>query len=227
VRALVRLGEILGVSEGTVRVALSRLVAEGAVVAADGRYRLSEPFLRRQAELDRGRSPELRPWRGAWELAVLPDAADPATRTDTGARLARLGLAPLRDGVWMRPANLARDAAAGAPAARWMTARPDGDPATLAAELWDLGAWSAEAARLLAALADEAEPATRFALAAAIARLLGADPVLPAPLLPPHWPGTALRAAYRSYEAELGRLLRAAGEPGAAGREARARHRAR
>ncbi|GAA3311907.1 hypothetical protein [Nonomuraea dietziae] len=41
-RALVRVGEVFGIAEGTVRVALSRMVAAGDLVQDDGRYELSE-----------------------------------------------------------------------------------------------------------------------------------------------------------------------------------------
>ena len=49
VRALVRAGELFGIAEGTTRVALSRMVAAGELVAEDGSYRLSGPLLERSA----------------------------------------------------------------------------------------------------------------------------------------------------------------------------------
>jgi phenylacetic acid degradation operon negative regulatory protein len=211
-RALVRLGEGFDISEGTLRVALSRMAADGEVVAADGWYDLSGPLLDRQRRLDEGRAPQLRPWRGAWEMAVAPPSP-PATgagpERSAEADLALLRLAPLRDGVWLRPANLARPWPATL-AAGWVAieARPAA-PALLAGRLWDLAAWAATAVALDAGLAAEGSPAGRFTWAAAIARHLRADPVLPRSLLPDGWPGPALRRAYGDYERELRRRLRA------------------
>src|SRR4051812_7185840 len=49
-RMLVRSGELFGVAEGTVRTALSRMLAAGELeTAGDGRYRLAGPLLARQA----------------------------------------------------------------------------------------------------------------------------------------------------------------------------------
>lgn len=246
VRALVAVAAGLGVSEGSARVALSRMVADGELESAGGAYRLSPPFLARQEALDRGRTPALRPWRGGWEVAVVRpapatagQAADrPSDRTadrplgqgagagagggasaggGTGAcpgveaELAGLLLAPLRTGVWLRPDNLDRawpdDTAA---ACDRFVARTGGDDAALAARLWDLTGWATRAEALLAGLAASGEPPHRFALAAAAARHLRDDPLLPAALLPRRWPGARLRAAYARYETELGEAIRAA-----------------
>jgi phenylacetic acid degradation operon negative regulatory protein len=43
----------------------------------------------------------------------------------------------------------------------------------------------------------------RFVTAAAMVRHLLVDPVLPDELLPAHWPGQDLRAAYMSFAADL------------------------
>jgi phenylacetic acid degradation operon negative regulatory protein len=115
-----------------------------------------------------------------------------------------------------------------------MEARPEGDPAVLVGQLWDLPAWVAQAHRLIAAFDRADRPAGRFVVAAAILRHLRSDPLLPAELLPPGWPGEVLREAYDRFEVELGGLLAhhfSAGDqavgPGAAAREARARHSSR
>ena len=52
-------------------------------------------------------------------------------------------------------------------------------------------------------LARAAVPAERLAVAATIVRHLTTDPLLPAVLCPPHWPGGLLRAAYADYQHEL------------------------
>jgi phenylacetic acid degradation operon negative regulatory protein len=109
VHALVRITELFGISEGTARVALSRLAAEGDVIAEDGRYRLSERLLTRQRRQDEGVHPETRSWRGHWEIAVAkPVVWSAADRAALGSDLAVLRLAEYRPGVWMRPDNLNR-----------------------------------------------------------------------------------------------------------------------
>jgi phenylacetic acid degradation operon negative regulatory protein len=47
-----------------------------------------------------------------------------------------------------------------------------------------------------------------FRLAAAVVRHLRDDPLLPEELLPPGWPGPALRTAYDRYEAAFQAALR-------------------
>lgn len=203
---MVGLGDLFGISEGTIRVALSRMGADGEVIAADGWYELSPRLLDRQRRLDEGRFPGTRAWRGRWELAVVPSGLVGTARTDVLDRLGALRLAALRDGVWLRPANLTRPWPAGLGCDRFDT-RPQEDPVDLAARLWDLPGWSERGRSLLDGLEGETEPARRFAVAAAIARHLRTDPVLPRPLLPDDWPGPALRAAYRRYELDLSELL--------------------
>ncbi len=109
VRSIVRTTELFGISEGTTRVALSRLVADDDVVAEDSRYRLSDRLVDRQRRLDEGRAPATRTWRGGWEMAVIgAEVRGSGGRTTVGAELAALRLAELRSGVWVRPANLRR-----------------------------------------------------------------------------------------------------------------------
>jgi phenylacetic acid degradation operon negative regulatory protein len=213
VRSLVRSATIFGINEGTTRVALSRLMADGDVVAETGRYRLSDRLMARQQRQDEGRNPATRPWRGGWELALIdPAVTEPAPRAGVGAQLAALRLAELRPGAWMRPANLRRDWPVALDAPAWCfeaRAVPTGaDSWDLAAGLWDLAGWAQRAEVLLAAWAGADQPPRRFVLAAAMVRHLQTDPLLPRALLPTGWPGARLRAAYAAYEKELGGLLR-------------------
>ena len=212
VRTLVRIAELFGISEGTARVALSRLSADGDVVASEGIYRLSPRLLGRQADQDRAVRPVTRPWRGGWELAVAGPGASAGERAAVGADLARLRLAELRPGVWARPDNLVRTWPADLQDQLWrFVGRPgfaDPEPAALAGRLWDLPGWSATAESLIAALKASRDPAEGFVVAAAIVRHLRDDPVLPPALLPRGWPGGRLRAAYDTYRQELGDLMR-------------------
>ena len=212
VRALVRTAELFGISDGSARVALSRLNADGDVVATDGVYRLSSRLLDRQADQDRAVRPAIRPWKGGWEMAVAEPAVTGGERSALGSDLARLRLAELRPGVWARPDNLVRDWPEGLTGrVLRFSARPGFDrpePAELAGRLWDLASWADTAAQLIRSLRAGRDPAERFAVAATIVRHLRDDPVLPPALLPPRWPGARLRAAYDDYRRELGDMLR-------------------
>jgi phenylacetic acid degradation operon negative regulatory protein len=212
VRSLVRTAALFGINEGTTRVALSRLVGEGDVVADGRRYRLSDRLIDRQRRQDESRAPATRPWRGRWELALIdPALAGPAERARLGAELTGQRLGELRGGVWLRPANLRRPWPPPLGGQAWCFEASevggDGDGRQLAARVWDLSGWAERAEALLQAWAAAGQPAARFMLAAAIVRHLQTDPLLPAALLPPRWPGTRLRDAYADYERELGELL--------------------
>jgi phenylacetic acid degradation operon negative regulatory protein len=215
VRTLIRTADLFGISGGSARVALSRLTSDGDVVAESGTYALSPRHLARQAQQDSSLDPEVRRWGGSWEVALLlAGPADDLASVTAAARpaLTELKLAEIHPGVWGRPANLARQAVP-PPGALMFSGRPQpagpgaAGAAELAGHLWDLRAWAAEAEVLLAGLDARRAPAERLAAAAAIVRHIRADPVLPAPLLPPGWPGPGLRRAYRGYRKELGLLI--------------------
>ncbi|MFE6740906.1 PaaX family transcriptional regulator C-terminal domain-containing protein [Streptomyces tubercidicus] len=210
-RALVRVGELFGIAEGTVRVALSRMVAAGDLRQTDGSYALTTRLLARQTRQDESRSPRTLSWSGGWEIAVVttPERRPAAERTALRQAMAVLRLAELREGNWLRPANLDRPRPAVVTGqCTWFTGTPDGDPAVLAARLWDLTGWARRARALSAALDRAGTHADRFTVAAAALRHLLADPLLPADLLPENWPGGQLRRTYAEFEAELRDLLR-------------------
>ncbi|WP_282699956.1 PaaX family transcriptional regulator C-terminal domain-containing protein [Streptomyces sp. CC219B] len=213
VRELVRQVEPFGVGGSTVRAALSRMVAAGDLHRTDTVYRLSDRLLERQRRQDEAVEPRTRAWGGDWEMVVITASGrGPAERADLRARLTALRLAELREGVWLRPANLRRALPPGLDAvAQHYTARPDRPAAELAHALWPLAAWS-DTGRALLAHAEAADrPADRFAAYAAVVRHLLADPVLPPGLLPADWPGARLRAAYADYRRALAEEVRARG----------------
>ncbi|MEF3114869.1 PaaX family transcriptional regulator C-terminal domain-containing protein [Streptomyces chrestomyceticus] len=217
-RALVRVGELFGIAEGTVRVALSRMVAAGDLRQDDGTYGLTARLLERQARQDESRTPRTRHWAGAWEIAVVTAEARPAAeRTALRQTMAELRFAALREGTWLRPGNLERTLPPVITRqCTLLTGAPDGDPAELARGLWDLDGWASRARALLAALSGATSPAVRFTVSAAVLRHLLADPLLPDALLPAGWPGSELRRRYDSFEAELRDLLRQYVTPGSA-----------
>lgn len=205
-RVLVRSGELFGVAEGTARVALSRMLAAGEVVQADGRYRLVGRLLERQARQDESRRPALRRWRDDWTIAVVTAAGRTAAgRVALRSAMRELRMAELREGVWLRPANL-RLPRREETQCTWFSARPEEDAVGLAGRLWDLGAWAARAEELQGRmrrlrLDDTDALAPGFVLSAAVLRHFQADPLLPEALLPADWPGAALREEFDRFDA--------------------------
>ncbi|MFC6886709.1 MULTISPECIES: PaaX family transcriptional regulator C-terminal domain-containing protein [Actinomadura] len=208
-RYLVRVGELFGIAEGTIRVALSRMVTSGDLVQSDGGYELTDRLLSRQARQDESRSPRTRPWDGAWEIAVITaDRRPAADRAALRQAMSELRLAELREGTWLRPANLTRPRPEIVTRqCTYLSGRPEQDPAALASALWDLDAWAAHAEALRHAVDAADTLADQFTVSAAVLRHLLNDPLLPPELLPPSWPGPALRAHYADFETRFERLL--------------------
>jgi phenylacetic acid degradation operon negative regulatory protein len=214
-RMLVRSGELFGISPGTTRVALSRMVAAGELVVDGDGHRLAGRLLDRQARQRVSRAPATRPWDGTWWLAVVTETRRPASaRAELRAAMVELRLVEWREGVWLRPDNL--DETSSSPQARAVVdaqchrfvGRPEPDDG-LEGQLWDLGGWALEAVRLRRRLAqvvtrfdagDTEALAPGFVLSAEVLRHLLADPLLPDELLGPDWPGPALRADYDRYD---------------------------
>lgn len=209
VKELVRAVEPFGVGGSTLRAALSRMVAAGDLRRTDAVYRLSDRLLARQRRQDEAVEARTRGWHGDWEMVVITATGrGPAERADLRTRLTALRLAELREGVWLRPANLSRPLPDDLEqVAQSYTARPDRPARELAAQLWPLDAWAATARSLLAHVAGAHRPADRFTAFAAVVRHLLADPVLPRELLPEDWPGATLRAAYAAYQGEITRSI--------------------
>ncbi|HZE16661.1 MAG TPA: PaaX family transcriptional regulator C-terminal domain-containing protein, partial [Mycobacterium sp.] len=129
----------------------------------------------------------------------------------------------LRQGVWLRPANIAGLPAPGDERlgrCTWfladMVSMGGHQPRALAGRLWDLATWAADA-RTLGERLEVTRPrlesgdtdalAPGFQAAAAVVRQLNRDPLLPDALLPPGWPGRWLRDRYDSYERAYQRVL--------------------
>jgi phenylacetic acid degradation operon negative regulatory protein len=215
-RLLVRVGELFDISEGTARVAISRMTSAGELVADDGTYRLAGHLLERQARQAVARHALTNPWSGSWRVEVVSVGAprSAAERAELRVAMAALRLAEWREGVWLRPDNLPRDAT-GTPDAvvrgqcQRLDARPEDPADELASQLWDLAGWAGRARTLGRALAElqgrlerrdtSALPAG-FVVSAAVLRHFLADPLLPAELLTAEWPGLDLRDAYERYD---------------------------
>lgn len=200
--------EYFGISGSTMRVALSRAAAAGDLLRLEDGYELSDRLRARQHHQDEGVEDIGSSWDGSWEMAVVVvTGRSVADRTALRVELATARLAELREGVWMRPANLRRPREYGCnPVLDSFMVKPVEDPVALAARLWDLAGWVRRGEDLLAGF-SVTDPALRLATAAAIVRHLNADPLLPSALVPQGWPGTRLRQAYRDYQGELRELV--------------------
>jgi phenylacetic acid degradation operon negative regulatory protein len=208
VRRLVRVAAVFGISENRARVALSRMAARGEVAGdGAGAYTLTGRLRERQLRLSAARAGEAGADDGTWHVVVLsaPPGA-PAVRRARRAALRAARLGELREGTWIRPGNLAIELdPASTGALTRFRAVPDGDPAALAAQVFDLSGWARRADGLVAALdaldldGDDAL-ASGFELDADVLRHLQRDPLLPEPLLPQGWPGARLRARFAAFD---------------------------
>ncbi|KXP01788.1 PaaX family transcriptional regulator [Tsukamurella tyrosinosolvens] len=204
-REIIGAMDLFGITESTTRVALTRMVANGDLTRDRGVYTLSERLAQRQRY---AQPPEQRDWTGTWEMAVVTATGrSAADRVALREEMRRQRVAELREGVWTRPANLRR---------RWPQAlldvsvcfesRPTSDPAALAAQLWDLPAWSARGNEYLALIADVDDEPARFRTMVAAVHHLQTDPLLPAEFLPVDWPAAQLTSLYDDYRAWLAEL---------------------
>ncbi len=205
VRHLLGSAELFGVSESALRVALTRMTSAGELERVDGVYRLNARLLERQRRQDESINARTVPWSDEWEQAiVVVSGRAAAERAQMRSDLTALRLSELREGVWMRPANLDREWPIELePSLARFTARPDSPAHELVATLWDLRAWTATGEALLQHFSATTDPLTRLTAAAAIVHHLTTDPVLPDELLPADWPGARLRDTYAAYQAEL------------------------
>jgi phenylacetic acid degradation operon negative regulatory protein len=227
VRALVAAAGLFGIDENRLRVALTRLLADGLVERDQrGAYRLQS--VRGVSSLVVGwRRIEHRTarWDGRW-LAVLDgDGA----RSDGSARSAKrvddralrlLGFERLQRGIALRPANLAEPPAAtrahlidlGLRAAFGVAVLGELDEATdsRARALWDTETLRREYARSIARLETSRQRLPRlpearamvesFRLGGSVIRQIVLDPLLPPPLVPAGELAGLVRAM-RAYDA--------------------------
>jgi phenylacetic acid degradation operon negative regulatory protein len=217
IATIVRCGALFDIEPGTVRTAVSRMLADGSLTVDPERsvYRIGGALLDRHRRQTQSRKPARRPWDGTWtQWVVTAPSRTAADRSALRASARLLHMAEVREGVWMRPDNLdmaASDARVVATSqCLHLEVRPVGDAAAVAATLWDLTGWSNHGGSLLDGLrrhgpeleaAGDTALADGFMLSAAVLRHLLADPLLPDELLPADWPGDELRRTYDLYDA--------------------------
>ncbi len=221
---------LFGITTGTARTALSRMVARGELDNDNGIYRLSGRLLERQAQQDAGRLEPPTNWDGSWWfVAVLAQGRSVTDRRAFRSTVVGARLGELRPDTWLRPANIEVPAdLAGVIVTRGPLVIGDDD--AVVRRLWDLDEIDARARSLAAMLhrtgsrlAGEAWPATEtrpaeegapladaFVQLAACQRFLRTEPQLPDSLDPGR--GSAeLRSAYAdvvvSFQQRLGEFF--------------------
>jgi phenylacetic acid degradation operon negative regulatory protein len=212
-----RLAELFDIAPGTMRTAISRMLAAGELTSVDGGYALAGPLVERKAAQDIGRRPAGDAWDGTWwVVTVTSPSRELATRRDFRTAMANARMGELRPDTWMRPTNLAGPRAeAGTIVVRGSVDGEDG--AALAARLWDLDG-IAQRCDVLRRAVDrdidrlsgevDGDVAGGIMLAAAVVHFLRAEPLLPAALTPDGWAADDLRDRYAAFDRALGRALR-------------------
>lgn len=201
---IVRAAGVFGIKESAARVALSRMVSGGDLARTRHGFRLSAPLLERRQRLLHEVEQGTRPWNGEWEIVVVSGTGrDAGDRASLRTRLSRARLAELREGVWLRPANLTRTLDLDDEPVEVLEGRPAGNAGGLIEALWDLSAWEAESQRLLKLMNLAKSTVDRFTVATAIVRHLLTDPVLPQQLQPDPWTADAVHAAWAAYQDEF------------------------
>lgn len=215
---------LFDLADGTVRTALSRMVAAGDLVNDSGIYRLAGRLVERQAQQDAGRHDPPSQWDGTWwTVAVVSDRRTMTERREFRSRATGSRLGELRPDLWLRPANIAI-----------ATDLPDvvitrgplvtGDARDLVARLWDLGELRHRCEihrNALDSAAIQLESGVDRALADAFVTLAGAqqflrvEPQLPTELAP-DVAAAALRSRYADVVAEFQSQLAAFFRRGAA-----------
>lgn len=215
-RAFAAVAELFDIPAGTMRTALSRLVASGDIEALGGRYRLAGRHVDRQGAQDAGRRAPTGDWDRRWHTIVtVDDQRDLADRRRFRTVMANHRFGELRPDIWTRPANLGP-----APTATgWLvTTGPVTGPAPgdLAGRLWDLPGIAADARRLLDEMhrrrrdhdwTDPASIPALFTTSAEVVRFLRHEPLLPGELTPDGWPVGTVRTTYDDFETDHQRLL--------------------
>lgn len=216
---LIRMAGAFGIKTSAARASLSRMDGAGDIIRNGQQVELSPRYLDRRRRLQHDIVQQTVEWNGDWRIVVVNSSArDAAERAALRVRLSRLRLGELREGVWLRPANLARPLdLTGAPVAAFRgpatlvtdesgRAEETSTGALLVAQVWDLEQWAEEARRLVGLMTHAKTPVDRFTIAAASVRHLLTDPALPPELVPDDWPSAELHQLWVSYQDEFVRI---------------------
>ena len=221
-KALVGLGEELGVPGPTMRVTLARLRDRGwFVVRREGResvYRLTSTgagALEEGGKRIFGSAPE--PWRGEWSMVIytVPES-DRQTRDELRKQLVWHGFGPLAPATWICARPRLDDIAAAAaklPSARLtlLTTRTSGlaEDRVLAGRCWDLETLASDYAGFVerisarwpsyerAASDERSALVERIRLVHDYRHLVRPDPQLPVEMQSAGWPGEEARRLFQ------------------------------
>ncbi len=219
VSAVVGLLGSLGISPPTVRTAVSRMVHEGWLVpevhqtrgyavSDRGRRRLAEAHARIYRTSDQ-------PWDGRWHVVVTPRVPDRSARARLVRSLEYLGYGRLTGHTWVAPRrspefDTATDVLGGEASLTAFRAEADSPAEELARRVWDLPALAAAYEDFLAGIAGgppPRQPETAFVERTLLVHrwrlFLFSDPGLPAPALPPDWPGHRAALAFDARASAL------------------------
>ena len=221
VAELVAVASLFGISDGAARTCLWRMVSNGELTGDDGSYALAGHLSERRQRVDEASRIDdaaAARWDGTWELAIVSlERRSAADRLELRKAAVALHLAELREGVWIRPDNLdpqrlpTSRAVLDQQCTHFHCAATD-MTADKMRSLFSLDGWADDAMVLIEAMNVELNsiPSNRddstesftyeFALSIAVVRHLQLDPLLPAELIPDHWPGHMLRNTYRHFD---------------------------
>jgi len=198
----------LGIADGVVRTAMSRLAADGWLtrrrVGRHSFYALSARGQRTFRDASRHiYTPQPVRWHGAYDLMLVTATAD---RDSLRTRMATAGFGPLAPDMWLAPAGQAQPAAL-PPHLMLSLSGDDASQRAVAMRVWPIAAMATAytrflkafrplqaAARSSRALSDLDALAARVLLVHEYRRIVLRDPILPAEILPRDWPGAEARA---------------------------------
>ena len=209
--SLIAVCQLFDFNEGTIRTALSRMVASNELNRDGSYYVLGDRLLERQKMQDAGRHLPNTDWDGRWYTAIA--AADQRSvneRRSFRAVMLANRFGEWRADIWLRPATSPFTPPAGVLLSCGpISGMSDTD---LVSRLWDLDELEAEATRIadalppqLAQLAERGGEALPDAMAVAVeaVRFLTTEPQLPPSLTQEHHEARRLRTSYDAFEVKF------------------------
>lgn len=208
-KELVALAVAFGFKHGTVRTAVSRMVANSELVLTGGDYLLGARLLKRQQTQDSGRRSVESAWNGEWTtVAVLAERRTVSERREFRSTMQEGLMGELRPDLWLRPDNVSPPE--GDLDLMVTTGSLQGpDPLALVERLWPLRVYQTQTSKLIRAIrstqggleqGDHNTIPNTFHISSEVVRFLRIEPRLPSELDPnaPHV--GELRSAYDEYE---------------------------